>query len=105
MIFNPVFNSGGDNKQWLEVPIEDIYIYFDYHAFRVEHNFIILIQDEDPRKSFCTFVDIDQQEVSIPDQTYYWLGVDFHIGIITVEVMDEANPTAAYFLPDVGISL
>lgn len=106
MIFNPVFISGGDSKQWLEVPVEDgHHIYFYFNELPVEHNFIILIQDEDPKKSLCTFVDIDQQEISLPDETYYFLTLDFDNGVIDVDGGDRANPTSAHFLPDVGISL
>ena len=114
MIFNPVVVSGGssgggsgeDGKQWVEIPIESDYIDFRYNRLEINHNFILLIKSEDRDRSFCIFMDIEKQDLTLPDQTYYTIdGVDFESKTIQISISPDANAISAYFLPDVGISL
>ena len=98
--------SGGDDKQWLEIYIEDNFIDFYVDDFGVENSFIILIQDNDPAKSFCIFGDMVEEALTLSDQTYYQIEhADFAARYFQFSALGNSNPKSAYCLPNPGISL
>lgn len=106
MTGNSNAKGGGDDKQWLEIYIEDNSIDFYADDFGIENSFIILIQDNDPAKSFCTFGDMVERALTLPDQTYYKIEhADFEAKYFQFSALGNSNPKSAYCLPNPGISL
>lgn len=106
MTGNSNAKGSSDDKQWLEIYIEDNFIDFYADDFGVENSFIILIQDNDPAKSFCTFGDMVEEALTLPDQTYYQIEhADFAARYFQFSALGNSNPKSAYCLPNPGISL